>query len=63
MTATTREVTADGFLRVDAALTKVCVSTYRRDETGLAGNPADLIGIYRTRASVFDPKTMCATRS
>ena len=58
----TRERTPEGFLLARAAVTQVGVQKYKRAEIGAPGDPDEMVGVYRTRDTVFNADTQNAFR-
>jgi hypothetical protein len=53
----TREITPEGFLKAKAIITKVGVQVYRASDFNL-GLPNQLINVFRSPATVFNPETI-----
>ena len=60
-TLSSREVTPEGFLRANAAVTRVGVFDYDAEELGIKGVNGK-VKVMRTRESVFHPETIASVR-
>lgn len=58
VTLTSRERTAEGYLRVTARLARTGLQDYLRGEIGLDGDPAAILKVLRPESEVFDSASM-----
>lgn len=60
VTLTSRERTAEGYLRVSARLSRTGLQDYARGEIGFDGDPRGVVRMYRPDSEVFDADSMAS---